>query len=244
MLQESLADGDQMMFHVSGYLSAAAMLNAMQATGGKRVWDGKRVRFEHGDGLFPDLIPRAKDFGIVVVQNPTHFDVGLLFGPTPMTYKEVQPFRSLLAAGIPVALGSDGPINPYLNIMLATGRSGPTHRGDHPRTGCDRLHADIRLRRIRGERQRQPPARQARRLGRALADIFQVPAADLPKTESVLTIVGGKIVFDSGALVPSRRRRFTRTAEPPSDPRASPAARECNTRPTQRASAAPPPPRT
>jgi len=31
-------------------------------------------------------------------------------------------------------------------------------------------------------------------------NIFQVPAAELPKTESVLTIVGGKIVFDSGAL--------------------------------------------
>ena len=28
--------------------------------------------------------------------------------------------RSLLVAGIPVALGSDGPTNPYLNIMLAT----------------------------------------------------------------------------------------------------------------------------
>ena len=95
MLRESLADGDQMMFHVSGYLSTAAMLNAMQATGGKRVWDGKRVRFEHGDGLFPDLIPRAKEFGIVVVQNPTHFDVTLLFGPSPMKYKDVQPFRSL-----------------------------------------------------------------------------------------------------------------------------------------------------
>lgn len=31
-----------------------------------------------------------------------------------------QPLRSLLDAGIPVALGSDGPMNPYLNIMLAS----------------------------------------------------------------------------------------------------------------------------
>ena len=31
-------------------------------------------------------------------------------------------------------------------------------------------------------------------------DIFKIPTPDLPKTESVLTIVGGKIVFDSGAL--------------------------------------------
>jgi len=31
-------------------------------------------------------------------------------------------------------------------------------------------------------------------------DIFQVPPQDLPKTESVLTIVGGEIAFTSGLL--------------------------------------------
>jgi predicted amidohydrolase YtcJ len=33
-------------------------------------------------------------------------------------------------------------------------------------------------------------------------DIFRIPAADLPKTESVLTLVGGKIVYDAKVLVP------------------------------------------
>jgi len=200
MLRESLADGDQMMFHVSGYLSAAAMLNAMQATGGKQVWDAKRVRFEHGDGLFPDLIPRVKDFGIVVVQNPTHFDVGLLFGPTPVTYKDVQPFRSLLAAGIPLALGSDGPLNPYLNIMLATIDPG------RPTEAITREQAVIAYTLTSAYAEFAEKDKGSLEAGK-LADlavlsqnIFQVPAAKLPKTESVLTIVGGKIVFDSGAL--------------------------------------------
>ncbi len=200
MLQESLADGDQMMFHVSGYLSAAAMLNTMQATGGKKVWDGKRVRFEHGDGLFPDLIPRAKDFGIVVVQNPTHFDAGLLFGPTPVTYKEVQPFRTLLAAGIPVALGSDGPLNPYLNIMLATIDPG------RPTEAITREQAVTAYTLTSAYAEFAENEKGSLEVGK-LADlavlsqnIFQVPVGDLPKTESVLTIVGGKIVFDSGAL--------------------------------------------
>lgn len=200
MLQESLADGDQMMFHVSGYLSAAAMLNTMQATGGKKVWDGKRVRFEHGDGLFPDLIPRAKDFGIVVVQNPTHFDAGLLFGSTPVTYKEVQPFRTLLAAGIPVALGSDGPLNPYLNIMLATIDPG------RPTEAITREQAVTAYTLTSAYAEFAENEKGSLEVGK-LADlavlsqnIFQVPVGDLPKTESVLTIVGGKIVFDSGAL--------------------------------------------
>ncbi len=200
MLHESLADGDQMMFHVSGYLSAAAMLNAMQATGGEQVWDGKRVRFEHGDGLFPDLIPRVKDFGIIVVQNPTHFDVGLLFGPTPVTYKDVQPFRTLLAAGIPLALGSDGPLNPYLNIMLATMDPG------RPTEAITREQAVIAYTLTSAYAEFAEKDKGSLEAGK-LADlavlsqnIFQVPVAELPKTESVLTIVGGKIVFDSGAL--------------------------------------------
>jgi predicted amidohydrolase YtcJ len=200
MLRECLANGDQMMFHVSGYLSAAAMLNAMQASGGKQVWDGKRVRFEHGDGLFPDLIPRVKDFGIVVVQNPTHFDVGSLFGPAPVTYKDVQPLRTLLAAGIPVALGSDGPLNPYLNIMLATMDPG------RPTEAITREQAVTAYTLTSAYAEFAEKDKGSLEAGK-LADlavlsqnIFQVPAAELPKTESVFTIVGGKIVFDSGAL--------------------------------------------
>ncbi len=200
MLRESLADGDQMMFHVSGYLSTAAMLNAMQATGGQRVWDGKRVRFEHGDGLFPDLIPLAKEFGIVVVQNPTHFDTGLLFGPTRVTYKEVQPFFSLLAAGIPLALGSDGPLNPYLNIMLATMDPGrPTEAITREQAVTSYTLTSAYAEFAEKDKGSLVPGKLAD-LAVLSQDIFQVPASDLPKTESVLTMVGGKIVLDSGTL--------------------------------------------
>jgi predicted amidohydrolase YtcJ len=31
-------------------------------------------------------------------------------------------------------------------------------------------------------------------------DIFKVPDEELPKTESLLTVVGGRIVYDSKAL--------------------------------------------
>jgi len=200
MLRESLANGDQIMFHVSGYLSAAAILNAMQATGGKQVWNGKRVRFEHGDGLFADLIPRAMEFGIVVVQNPTHFDAGLLFGPTRVTYKEAQPFASLLAAGIPVALGSDGPLNPYLNVMLATidpGRPTQAITREQAVTAYTLTSAYAEF--AEQDKGSLVPGKLAD-LAVLSQNIFQVPAVELPNTESLLTIVGGKIVFDSGAL--------------------------------------------
>jgi predicted amidohydrolase YtcJ len=55
MLRETIQTGDQLLVHVSGYAASAAMLDAMQNAGGEKVWATRRVRFEHGDALFPDL---------------------------------------------------------------------------------------------------------------------------------------------------------------------------------------------
>jgi predicted amidohydrolase YtcJ len=196
MLRESLVNKSQLMVHVSGYLSAAAMLDAMDATGGKKVWDGKRVRFEHGDGLYPDLIPRAKEMGIVVVQNPTHFDASLLSAARTGS-KVVQPFRTLLAAGIPLALGSDGPMNPYLNIMLACidpGRPSEAITREQAVTAYTLTSAYAEF--AEKEKGSLEPGKLAD-LAVLSQDIFTVPIGDLPKTESVLTLVGGKIVYDA-----------------------------------------------
>ena len=75
MLRETLHDHDQLLVHVSAYPPAAAMVDEMQSAGGMQIWAKQRVRFEHGDGLTPDLIPRVKELGIVVVQNPSHLTV-------------------------------------------------------------------------------------------------------------------------------------------------------------------------
>jgi predicted amidohydrolase YtcJ len=193
MLRESLENNDQLMVHVSGYPSASAMLEAMQATGGEKVWTGRRVRFEHGDGLFPDLIPRAKQFGVVVVQNPTHFAAGLKLA-------QAQPLRSLLADGIPVALGSDGPMNPFLNIMLAS-----THP-NRPSEAMSREQAVIAYTLTSAYAEFTEKDKGSLESGKLAdltvlsQDIFSVPLQELPKTESILTMVGGKIVYDAKLL--------------------------------------------
>lgn len=198
MLRESLRDHDQLMVHAFGYNSAAAMLNAMDATGGPRVWASGRVRFEHGDSLFPDLIPRAKAMGVVVVQNPSHLDVVTIFPDLSLT--RGQPLRSLLSAGIPVAFGSDGPMNPFVNILLAS-----THP-DRPPERITREQAVVAYtvtaayaESAEKEKGSLEPGKLAD-LAVLSQDIFTVPPSELPKTTSVLTLVGGAVVYDAHQL--------------------------------------------
>lgn len=198
MLRESLKSGDQLLLHIFGPVAARNMLDAMQKTGGARVWSTKRVRFEHGDGLTPLMIDQAKALGVVVVQSPTHLVVGQFLDSDQVG---PQPLRSLIAAGIPVALSSDGEINPFLGIMLAS-----THP-DHPAEAITREQAVIAYTRTSAYAEFNERNLGTLEVGKLAdlsvltQDIFSVPADDLPKTESVLTFVGGKLEYDAHALV-------------------------------------------
>jgi predicted amidohydrolase YtcJ len=198
MLFESLRHKDQLMVHVSGSLSTLAMLDAMDASGGTAMWSPRRVRFEHGDGLLPELIPRAKDLGVVVIVNPSHLEVGER--ATREQLARLKPFRSLISAGIPVALGSDGPLNPYLNIMLAT--TFP----DHPSEAVTREQAVIAYTLTAAYAEFMEQEKGTLEPGK-LADIavlsrniFSVLIDEMPATESVLTLVGGKVIYDAHVL--------------------------------------------
>jgi predicted amidohydrolase YtcJ len=199
MLRESLRNDDQLMVHIAGDRTAETFLNAMDATGGEKVWSQRRIRLEHGDGLLPDLVPRAKRLGIIVVQNPIHFTLPELFNKRfgEKRAHQLQPFKSLLDAGIPVAIGSDGPNNPYLNIMLAStyGRNPPQAMTREQAVTAYTLtsaYAEF------GEKEKGSfePGKLAD-LAVLSQDIFTSPVGDLPKTQSVMTIVGGKIVYDA-----------------------------------------------
>ncbi len=119
ILRESLQRNDQLMVHVVGDRTVETFLKAMDATGGEKVWALPRVRFEHGDGIMPDLVAAVKRLGVVEVQNPTHLSLDLARWGTRRAEHD-QPMRSLVKAGVPLTIGSDGPDNPFLNIMLAT----------------------------------------------------------------------------------------------------------------------------
>jgi predicted amidohydrolase YtcJ len=195
MLRESLELQQPLLLHAVGDKTADVIFDAMETIdNGKVDWKSKRLRIEHGEGVMDDLIPRARALGIIVVQNPSHFTFVELF--KQRWHSPMGLLRSLIEADIPVALGSDGPMNPFLNIMFAI--SDPTN----PPEAITREQA------VRAYTAGSAFAEFAEQdkgtlaVGK-LADIvvlsqdpFSVPAPELPKTRSVLTIIGGKVVYE------------------------------------------------
>lgn len=198
ILSEALASREQLMVHIAGDSTLRVFFAQMQALAPDSAWRPLRVRIEHGDWLAGDLLPVARRLGIVLVQNPTHFafDPGMLrrrFGRVP---GELMQLRSVLDAGVPVAIGSDGPNNPFLNLMFAV--THPTH----PHEALTREQAVAAYTRgsayaefAEGEKGTLAPGMLAD-LAVLSQDIFTVPAQALPGTTSVLTLVGGAIVHD------------------------------------------------
>jgi predicted amidohydrolase YtcJ len=195
ILKEAFESNEQTLLHVAGDRTAAAVFDAMRAVGPAEEWRKKRLRFEHGDGLEPDLIPLAKEFGIVVVLNPSHIVAHSLYPAGGY-----MPFKSLLKTGIPIAIGSDGPANPGLNIMLATTLPG------NPAEALSREEAVEAYTRgsayaemMENDKGTLAPGKLAD-LAILSQDIFRASADRLPDTVSVMTIIDGKVALDNGTL--------------------------------------------
>jgi predicted amidohydrolase YtcJ len=173
----------------------------MQRQGGLEAWSTRRVRFEHGDGVsaFLDQLERAK---IVVVQNPTHFAAlpGLAERFSAEQRAALLPLRSLLGRGIAIALGSDGELNPFLGILLASVH--PANPGE----AISREQALVAYTRGSAYAEFAEAVKGTLAPG-MLADlavlsqnIFEVSKEQLPATTSVLTLVGGRVVYSAAAM--------------------------------------------
>ena len=201
ILRESLEDDDQLLVHATGDRAVEKFLDALDATGGREVWSGRRVRIEHGEGILPDFIPRVKELGLVVVQNPKHFafrDLAIRrFG---VERTEQIPFRSLLKAGISLALGSDSPLNPYLDLMFASQVPGKPQESLTREQAVNAYTLTAAYAEFEEKDKGSIVPGKVADLAVLSQDIFTVPPEDLPKTRSVMTVVGGTVVFDAGVI--------------------------------------------
>jgi hypothetical protein len=188
---------EQPILHVVGDAAIAATLDAFQDTGATR-WILLRPRLEHGDMLQAADFARAARMGVTLVQNPSHFMIAPLLQQRlgPERAAQLDQVKSAIAAGVPFAIGSDGVLNPFLNIMFAAmNPANPSQaltveqsvaaytRGSAAAELTDRLKGTIA----------QGMLADVALLSQ---DIFKIPITDLPRTTSVLTVVNGRIVHE------------------------------------------------
>jgi predicted amidohydrolase YtcJ len=205
VVQRAWKSNDQTLFHVAGDRAAADLLTAMESVGTPSGWRAKRLRMEHGEGILADLLPRAQRLGVLVVQNPIHFDNHELNHARYGTDEKFQPFRSLAANGIPIAIGSDGPMNPYLNIMFATLHPSQPNEAITRVQAVDAYTLGSAYAEFAEQSKGQLAVGEFADITVPSADIFAMPTEALPSVHSVLTIIGGKVEHDERVVKHSER---------------------------------------
>ncbi len=188
----------------------------MERAGQADVWRRKRPRLEHGDGLAPDLAGRAKALGVVVVQNPAHFLIGdVLAARLGARRAQIQPLRSHPGGGHPAGARIGRTAQPVPQHQLGHDPSGASEPRRCPAEQAVSAYT-------RGAAYAEFAERDKGWLGvGTLADfavlsddVFTVPAAQLPGITSVLTVVGGTIVYDAGVLHSTPPSRCSQTFAP------------------------------
>jgi predicted amidohydrolase YtcJ len=195
-LRRALDAGIQPMLHVAGDASIDVVLEALDASGGER-WRALRPRLEHAELFGPEHYARAQRVGAVLVVNPSHFMLTVI--PARLGAARAARFstvQSALAAGIPLAIGSDGPMNPFLNIMFATLRPGNAKEALSREQAVSAYTRGSAFAELQESGKGTIAPGMLADVAMLSQDIFKVPAPALPGTVSVLTIVGGRIVHE------------------------------------------------
>lgn len=192
MLAHTLRTREQIVLH-GGDSAQAVVLGLMESLAPDSAWRPLRVRFEHGMAA-PDLWPRAAAKGIVVVSN-----LQILPPPAVSRHLPPVPLAAVLPQGMVGGLGSDGePRSPFTGMWYAL--SFP-FQPRIPRELLVRAYTAGSAYAEFAEKDKGTlaPGKLAD-LAVLSQDIFTVPVDELPKTESVLTLVGGKVEYDAGVL--------------------------------------------
>jgi hypothetical protein len=200
----ALENDQQIIIHAVGDSTVSTIIRAMRDLHPDKFWATKRLRLEHAEMAVvkKEDLQTLKSLGIVIVQNPLHLALPdimkqRLSGPRT---KYIQAMRTLLNNNIPFALGTDGPPNPFLNLMLAT------LHPDNPPEAITLEEAVIAYTLGSAYAEFSEKEKGTLEVGKLAdlavlsQDIFEIPKNALPTTQSILTILDGKIVHDAHIL--------------------------------------------
>ncbi len=189
------ARGFQLACHVIGDRACARALDALESMDG----EGRRAlrpRLEHLQVVRPQDLARAARLGVVASMQPVHHTSDASWVPDRLGSARLDhayAWRAVLSAGLPLAFGSDFPIeppDPLLGLWAATSRSGPQRLTREEALAAYTTGAAWAVFE-ESQAGRLAPGRRAD-VSVFDRDLFEAPLDVLGEARPILTMVGGR----------------------------------------------------
>ena len=210
--------GWQMTAHTTGGASTDALLDAYEAADKVSSIKDRRFTLTHANFPNAEAIARAAKLGVVMDLQPAwyHHDgpaLSKVLGPERM--KWFQPYKSIFDAGVVVAGGSDhmikfdsrkaiNPYNPFFGMWMVITRKTATGEVFNPEQKLTREQAlkmwtwNAAYLSFEEDVKGSIEAGKYADLVILDRDILTCPEDEIQDIEPVQTILGGKVIFDSG----------------------------------------------
>ena len=206
--------GWQLHFHTCGDAAAEVVLDALDAAKKQNKTTGRRHVLTHLYFASPQMIRRMKDLDVVVVLQPNFvYTLGehMRAAMQDEQLAHYMPFKSLLAAGVPVALSADGhPQNPLYGIMGSAVRrteQGNSLGEDEAVTVMEALRAYTRTSAYSLFEETQRGSIERGKLADLIVldrDILSVKPEEIKDLKVLMTVKEGRIVVDRLSSTPTR----------------------------------------
>lgn len=213
IVMKSAENRQRIIFHAIGDRAVHELLNAIEKAQVKYPWTKDlRFRFEHVQMIESRDIPRMKALGIVACIQPFSMslpekDIDIL---GLKRAEKAYPFYDIFKAGIPVSFGSDVPaevdFNPLLGIYYAitgkskNGKEGPLNRNKkfsaYEALYCYTMGSAY-AQFMENRKGSITPGKLAD-LVILSDDLTSVKRESVKDIKVIMTIVGGKIVYEKG----------------------------------------------
>jgi hypothetical protein len=201
----------QLCIHAIGDRAIAEILDMYARLGGGNA-SAHRFRIEHAQHMRAQDFARFGKLGIVASMQPYHAIDDGRWAEKRLGHERARwsyAWRSMLDAGAPLAFGSDwpvAPLDPILGIYAAVTRA--TLDGKHPEgwfpeqrlTVEEALRAYTQGSAFAAFQENEKGSIAPGKLGDVVVisdDLFTIPPAKIKDARVVMTIVGGKIVYQA-----------------------------------------------
>ncbi len=215
MLQTALKNGIQVMTHAIGDAANRFTLDEYEkafhaVSADQRKISEPRWRVEHAQIVTPIDIPRFAALKVIPSMQPSHAIGDLHFAPQRLGLDRLAgayAWQSFIQAGSIIPGGSDAPVergNPIIEFYAAVARKdlqGFSGEGWHPELAVTRAQALKMFTVWPAYAAFEENLRGTIEVGKLAdftvlsADIMQIPEAEILKVYVVMTVIGGKVVY-------------------------------------------------